>query len=112
MWAPTSWGAPTCSDPAGAPGTEAWTGWWGDDPPFHTPVFVLSHHPRDPLTMKGRHHLHLRDSMASWRRWSQARAAAGDLKVPVAGGASTIAQFMAAGLLDELYLHVVPDRAG
>jgi dihydrofolate reductase len=84
-----------------------WTGWWGEDPPFHTPVYVLSHHEREPLTMKGATTFtFVSGGIAA--ALSQARAAAGDLNVSIAGGASTIAQFLAAGLLDELYLHIVP----
>lgn len=89
------------------PWDEAWTGWWGEDPPFHVPVFVLTHHPRELLAMHGgttfkfvtegpRHAL------------EQARASAGAKDVAVAGGASTVQQFLAAGLLDQLYLHIVP----
>ncbi len=84
-----------------------WTGWWGEDPPFHVPVFVLTHHRREPVTMKGgTTFTFVTDGVAS--ALAQARAAAGDLNVSIAGGASTIAQFLAAGLLDELYLHIVP----
>ena len=50
--APTSWAA-TCSGPAAAPGTTQWRGWWGEDPPYHAAVFVLTNHPREPLTMQG-----------------------------------------------------------
>jgi dihydrofolate reductase len=86
---------------------EAWTGWWGDDPPYHTPVFVLTHHPRSPVPMAGGTTFNfVTDGVAS--ALTQARAAAGDQNVSVAGGASTIAQVLAAGLLDELYLHLVP----
>jgi dihydrofolate reductase len=85
----------------------SWTGWWGDDPPYHTPVFVLTHHPRSPLPMAGgTTFTFVTDGVAS--ALTQARAAAGDQNVSVAGGASTIAQMLAAGLLDELYLHLVP----
>jgi dihydrofolate reductase len=86
---------------------ESWTGWWGDDPPYHTPVYVLTHHAREPLEMQGGTTFHfVTDGIES--ALEQARAAAGDLNVSIAGGASTVNQFLAAGLLDELYLHVVP----
>jgi dihydrofolate reductase len=84
-----------------------WKGWWGDDPPYHTPVFVLSHHPREPLTMLGgTTFTFVTDGTAS--ALEQAKAAAGDRKVSIAGGAATVRQYLAAGNLDELYLHIVP----
>ena len=86
---------------------ESWRGWWGDDPPFHTPVYVLTHHAREPLEMDGGTTFHfVTDGIES--ALEQARAAAGDGNVSIAGGASTVAQYLAAGLLDELYLHIVP----
>ena len=89
------------------PWDEAWTGWWGDDPPFHVPVFVLTHHPREPLTMRGgTTFTFVTDGIES--ALQQARAAAGDANVAIAGGASAVRQYLAAGLLDELYLHIVP----
>jgi dihydrofolate reductase len=86
---------------------ESWTGWWGEDPPFHTPVYVLTHHPRESLQMQGGTTFHfVTDGIES--ALEQARAAAGDQDVVIAGGASAIQQYLAAGLLDELYLHIVP----
>jgi dihydrofolate reductase len=86
---------------------ESWRGWWGEDPPYHTPVFVLTNHPREPLPMDGGTTFHfVTDGIES--ALAQARAAAGDKDVAIAGGASTVRQYLAAGLLDELYLHVVP----
>lgn len=86
---------------------ESWTGWWGEDPPFHTPVFVLTHHPRAPLTMRGGTEFRfVTDGIHAALR--QAREAAGDRQVSVAGGASAVRQYLAAGLLDTLYLHLVP----
>jgi len=84
-----------------------WTGWWGDDPPYHVPVFVLTHHSRDPLPMLGGTTFNfvttgIRPAL------QQARAAAGDKDIMIAGGAQTVQQFIAEGILDELYLHVVP----
>ena len=89
------------------PWDETWSGWWGDDPPFHTPVFVLTHHPREPLPMKGGTTFHfVTDGIES--AIEQARAAAGGQDVAIAGGATAVQQALAAGLLDELYLHIVP----
>ncbi len=84
-----------------------WTGWWGDDPPYHAPTFVLTHHEREPLPMQGGTTFHfVTDGIES--ALAQARAAAGDKNVAIGGGANTIQQFLAAGLLDELRLHIVP----
>jgi len=89
------------------PWDETWTGWWGDDPPFHAPVYVLTHHEREPLQMQGGTTFHfVTDGIES--ALEQARAAAGDKKVAIAGGASAARQYLAAGLLDELHLHIVP----
>jgi dihydrofolate reductase len=88
-------------------GDESWRGWWGEDPPYHVPVYVLTHHAREPLPMQGGTTFHfVTDGIES--ALEQARAAAGDKDVLVVGGASAIAQYLAAGLLDELYLHIVP----
>jgi dihydrofolate reductase len=89
------------------PWDATWTGWWGEDPPYHTPVFVLTHHPREPLRMQGgTTFTFVTDGIES--ALEQARAAAGDKDVVIAGGASAVRQYLAAGLLDELYLHIVP----
>ena len=89
------------------PWNESWRGWWGEDPPYHAPVFVLTHHPREPLEMQGgTTFTFVTDGIEA--ALEQARAAAGDGNVTVAGGASTVQQYLAAGLLDELYLHIVP----
>jgi dihydrofolate reductase len=88
-----------------------WKGWWGDDPPYHAPVFVLTHHPREPLTMEGgTTFTFVTDGIES--ALAQAREAAGDRDVAIAGGAATINQYLAAGLIDELRLHVVPVLLG
>jgi dihydrofolate reductase len=85
----------------------AWRGWWGEDPPFHVPVFVLTHHPREPLPLPGgTTFTFVTDGIES--ALEQARSAAGDKDVTIAGGAAAVQQYLAAGLLDELYLHVVP----
>ncbi|GHF45352.1 dihydrofolate reductase [Amycolatopsis bartoniae] len=84
-----------------------WQGWWGDEPPYHGPVFVLTHHPRESIEMKGGTTFHfVTDGIESALR--QAREAAGDRDISIAGGASTINQYLAAGLLDEVRLHVAP----
>ncbi len=93
------------------PWDEAWTGWWDDEPPFHAPVFVLTHHAREPLPMEGgTTFTFVTDGIEA--ALEQARAAAGAGDVMVAGGASTVQQYLAAGLLDELYLHIVPVLLG
>ncbi len=84
-----------------------WNGWWGDEPVFHAPVFVLTHHPRDPQPMKGGTTYHfVTDGIEA--ALAQARAAAGDGDVSILGGADTINQYLAAGLVDELRLHIAP----
>jgi dihydrofolate reductase len=84
-----------------------WNGWWGDDPPFHAPVFVLTHHTRDPQPMDGGTTFSfVTDGIES--ALAQARAAAGDGDVAIQGGATTINQYLAAGLINELRLHIVP----
>lgn len=82
-----------------------WTGWWGDDPPYHAPVFVLTHYPRAPLEMHGgTTFTFVTDGIES--ALEQARAAAGEREVAIAGGAATARQYLSAGLIDELRLHV------
>jgi dihydrofolate reductase len=89
------------------PWDERWTGWWGDDPPYHTPVFVLTHHAREPLEMKGGTTFHfVTDGIRA--ALDRARDAAGDMDVSIAGGASAVRQYLRAGLLEELYLHIAP----
>ncbi|MDX3844194.1 dihydrofolate reductase family protein [Streptomyces europaeiscabiei] len=88
-----------------------WSGWWGDDPPFHAPVFVLTHHARETQPMDGGTTFHfVTDGIES--ALAQARAAAGDGDVAVQGGATTVNQYLAAGLIDELRLHIVPLTLG
>lgn len=98
-----------------SPGTgewdQEWTGWWGPNPPYHAPVFVLTHHPREPLTMEGgTTFTFVTDGIES--ALEQARRAAGDRKVVIAGGANAVRQYLAAGLIDELLLHIVPVTLG
>jgi dihydrofolate reductase len=96
----------------GGPGPwDDWQGWWGDDPPFHVPVFILTHHPREPLELEGGTTFHfVTDGIAA--ALEQARAAAAEKDVAIAGGASVAQQYLAAGLLDELTLSVVPVLLG
>lgn len=92
-------------------GEEPWTGWWGDDPPYHYPVFVLTHHARDPLEMRGGTTFHfVTEGIES--ALEQARKAAGGKDVMLWGGGSVVRQYLAAGLLDELELHLVPVLLG
>ena len=81
-------------------------GWWGDEPPFHHPVFVLTHHERDPLELGDTTFTFVTEGIESAAE--QARAAAGDRDVKVAGGGEAIAQYLRAGQIEELLLHVVP----
>jgi dihydrofolate reductase len=88
-----------------------WNGWWGDDPPYHTPVFVLTHHPRDPQPMEGGTIFYfVTDGIES--ALQQAREVAGEGNISIAGGASTVNQYLAAGLIDELHIHIVPLTLG
>jgi dihydrofolate reductase len=87
-------------------GDDPWKGWWGDTPPFHKPVFVLTHHHREPLTLSDTTFSFVTDGIES--ALAQAREAADDRDVIIGGGARTINQYLAAGLVDELELHVVP----
>ena len=88
-----------------------WNGWWGDNPPYHAPVFVLTHHAREPQPMEGGTTYHfVTDGIES--ALAQARAAAGDGDVAIMGGAAAINQYLAAGLVDELRLHIAPLTLG
>ena len=84
-----------------------WNGWWGDDPPYHVPVFVLTHHPREPLEMEGgTTFLFVTDGIGP--ALEQAKRAAGGRDVALGGGASAVQQYLAAGLVDGFELHIVP----
>ncbi|MEU0897763.1 dihydrofolate reductase family protein [Streptomyces massasporeus] len=88
-----------------------WNGWWGGDPPFHAPVFVLTHHAREPQPMDGGTTYHfVTDGIVS--ALDRARTAAGGGEVTVLGGATTINQYLAAGLIHELRLHIAPLTLG
>jgi len=89
----------------------AWEGWWGEDPPYHAPVFVLTHHQRAPLVMKGGTTFHF-VTEGLVRRAPAAREAAGERAVAIAGGASPVNQALAAGAVDELWLHIAPITLG
>ncbi|MGS0562414.1 dihydrofolate reductase family protein [Microbacterium aurugineum] len=84
-----------------------WRGWWGPNPPYHNPVFVLTHHPHEPIEMEGGTTFHfITDGIE--RALGLARDAAGEQDISIAGGPRTVNQFLAAGLLDELRLHITP----
>jgi dihydrofolate reductase len=90
---------------------ESWKGWWGDEPPYHVPTFVLTHHARDPIEMKGGTTFHfITDGIES--ALDKAKAAAGDEDVRIGGGPSTIRQYLAAGLIDEMHLALRPVLLG
>jgi dihydrofolate reductase len=88
-----------------------WTGWWGDDPPFHTPVVVLTHHPRPPLEMAGGTTFHFVDASPA-DALAVARRAANDQDVRIGGGPTIIRDFLAAGLIDRMHVTVVPILLG
>lgn len=86
---------------------EMWTGWWGPEPPYHAPVFVLTHHAHDPIEMEGGTTFHfVTDGFDS--AFAQAREVAGDKGIDIAGGASTVRQALAADVIDELWLDYAP----
>jgi dihydrofolate reductase len=88
-------------------GEEQWNGWWGEDPPFHTPVFVLTHHEREPLEMEGGTTFHfVTDGIES--ALERAKDAAAGKDVALGGGANACQQYLAAGLVDKMTLNVAP----
>jgi dihydrofolate reductase len=88
-----------------------WKGWWGDNPPYHAPVFVLTHTKREPIEMEGGTTFYfVTDGIAS--ALAKAKEAAGDRDVKIMGGAHTVNQYLKAGLIDELWLHIVPVTIG
>jgi dihydrofolate reductase len=90
---------------------DAWKGWWGDDPPYHTPVFVLTHHARASLTMEGGTTFHfVTDGPAS--ALAQAKGAAKGKDVRIGGGVSVVRQYLAAGCIDEMHLALSPVLLG
>jgi dihydrofolate reductase len=90
---------------------EQWKGWWGDDPVFHTPVFVLTHHPRPSIEMKGGTTFHFLSADPA-EALAQAREAAGGLDVRIGGGPATVRQFLAADLIDHMHIVLVPILLG
>jgi dihydrofolate reductase len=92
-------------------GSEEWRGWWGDDPPFHHPVFVLTHHPHPPITMAGGTTFHfVNDGIEAALK--RAFDAADGQDVRLGGGAATIQQYLGAGLVDEMHVAIVPVLLG
>jgi dihydrofolate reductase len=90
---------------------ESWKGWWGDDPPYHAPTFVLTHHPRDPIEMAGGTTFHFVTEGIE-AALDQAKAAAGDLDVKIGGGVETVRQYLRAGAVDEMHLALSPVLLG
>jgi len=98
----------------GPPGWQddpAWQGWWGETPPFHTPTFVLTHHPRPPLEMAGGTTFHFLDAPPA-ETLAVAQDAAGGLDVRIGGGPTVVRSFLAAGLVDHLHVVQVPILLG
>ena len=90
---------------------ESWKGWWGDEPPYHVPVFVLTHYPRELIEMKGGTTFHfISDGIES--ALEQAKAAAGDQDIRIGGGAATVRQYLQARLIDEIHLPLSPVLLG
>ena len=90
---------------------QPWNGWWGENPPYHHPVFVITHHPRAPLTLQGgTTFTFITDGIHA--ALEQARQAAGDQDITLGGGAQTAQQYLAAGLVDEMQLNLVPVLLG
>ena len=97
--------------PPGWPDDSEWKGWWGSNPPFHSPVFVLTHHPRPSLELEGGTTFHFIEASPA-EALETAREAAGGLDVRLGGGASMIRDFVAAGLVDHMHIVVVPILLG
>jgi dihydrofolate reductase len=92
-------------------GAETWRGWWGDTPPFHHPVFVLTHHPQEPITMAGGTTFHFVSDGIEAALERAFQAADGD-DVGLGGGVTTVQQYLRAGLIDEMHLAIVPILLG
>lgn len=90
---------------------DSWKGWWGDEPPYHVPAFVLTHHPRETLPMAGGTDFHF-VTEGIHAALEQARAAAGGLDVRLGGGVATVRQYLQAGLIDEMHLAIRPVLLG
>jgi dihydrofolate reductase len=90
---------------------DGWRGWWGDEPPFHTPVFVLTHYPREPIEMAGgTTFFFVTEGIEA--ALEQARDAAGEFDVAIGGGAMTVREYLEADLVDQMHLAVVPQLLG
>ena len=103
--------APTRGPWSGPGADESWKGWWGDNPPYHCPVFVLTHHPRAALTMEGGTTFHFVTG-GMHAALERAREAAGDKDIRIGGGAATIRQFLREGLVDVMHLAISPVLLG
>jgi dihydrofolate reductase len=90
---------------------DEWRGWWGDTPPYHHPVFVLTHHPRPPITMHGGTTFHFVDDGIE-TALERAFTAADGADVRIGGGAATVQQYLRAGLIDEMHIAIVPILLG
>jgi dihydrofolate reductase len=90
---------------------DSWKGWWGDNPPYHAPTFILTHHARDPIVMEGGTTFHFVTEGIE-AALEQARAAAGQQDVKIGGGVSTVRQYLKAGLVDELHFAIAPVMLG
>ncbi|MTD16818.1 dihydrofolate reductase [Nakamurella sp. YIM 132087] len=97
--------------PTRGPLTDDWRGWWGENPPFHTPVVVLTHHPRPPLELEGGTTFHFVDATPV-EALELARELAGGLDIRIGGGATTVREFLQADLIDELHIVVAPILLG
>jgi len=90
---------------------QSWKGWWGDNPPYHAPTFILTHHARDPIVMEGGTTFYfVTDGIET--ALEQAKAAAGDLDIKIGGGVSTVRQYLQAELIDELHFAFSPVMLG
>ena len=90
---------------------DAWKGWWGANPPYHAPTFVLTHHPRDPIVMEGGTTFHFVTG-GIHAALESARDVAGDLDIKIGGGVSAVRQYLQAGLIDELHFAISPVMLG
>jgi dihydrofolate reductase len=97
--------------PTRGPWTEDWKGWWGDEPPYHAPVFVLTHHEREPVEMAGNTTFYFVTEGFD-AAFARAKEVAGDMDIDIAGGASTVRQSFQAGVIEDLFLDIIPTLLG